>query len=82
MKLDYQFAMYNPVTDTVEVSVGAGTVMVLSCQEYNATVTLEDPDDIVYLYRLARETPMFYAELALMDGGLQGFAEGMGWFNY
>ena len=62
---DYQFAMYNPDTDTITASAGAGSVLVIRCNEFNSTVTLDNPDDIVYLYRLAEEQPLTYAKFAL-----------------
>jgi len=80
--LQFQFAMYNPESDTITLSVVTGSVLVIRCKEFNATVTLESPADIVYLYRLAEEQPLTYAKFALQDGGLQGYVEGMNWFNY
>lgn len=78
----FQFAMYNPVTDTIEVTVALGTVLVIRCNELNASVALENPEDIVYLYHLAEEQPLTYAKFALSDGGLQGYVDAMNWFNY
>ena len=39
------------------------------------------PDDITYLYRLAQENPVLYAELACKPNGLQGYADAMNEFN-
>ena len=80
--LQFQFAMYNPEFDAITVTVATGSVLVIRCKEFNCTVQLENPDDIIYLYRLAEEQPLTYAKFALQDGGLQGYVEGMNWFNY
>ena len=80
--LQFQFAMYNPDSDTIEVAVAPGFVLVIRCKEFNSTVTLENPEDIVYLYRLAEEQPLTYAKFALSDDGLQGYVDAMNWFNY
>ena len=66
-ELQFQFAMYNPETNTVE---------------FNVTVSFDDPNDIVYLFRLAEEQPLTYAKFALSDTGLQDYVNAMNWFNY
>ena len=53
------FVIINAINDTY-----TGTPIVISCEEYNSAVLLDTPDDIVYLYRLAQESPLLYAELA------------------
>lgn len=80
--LQFQFAMYHPDSDTIEVAVAPGSVLVIRCKEFNATVTLEYPEDIIYLYRLAEEQPLTYAKFALVDNGLKGYVDAMNWFNY
>lgn len=80
--LQFQFAIYNPSSDTIEVSVAPGSILVTRCKEFNRIVRLENPEDIVYLYRLAQEQPLTYAKFALQDGGLQGYVDAMNWFNY
>lgn len=79
--LQFQFGMYNPVTDTIEVTAAPGTILFIRCKEFNATVSLESPEDIVYLYRLAEEQPLTYAKFALSDNGLQRYVDAMNWFN-
>ena len=81
-ELLFQFAMYNPVTDTVEVNAGPGSVQYIRCKEFNVTVSFDDPNDIVYLFRLAEEQPLTYAKFALSDTGLQDYVDAMKWFNY
>ena len=81
-ELQFQFAMYSPETDTVEVNAGPGSVQYIRCKEFNAIVNFDNPDDIVYLYRLAEEQPLSYAKFALSDTGLQDYVNAMNWFNY
>ncbi len=75
------FAMYNSETDCVNVSLDELIHISFDCQKCNATVHLDEPSDIAYLTRLAREEPALYAKLASRDGGLQGYIEAMGEFN-
>ena len=72
------FAMYNPITDCVEISHNAEIHVSFNCQKCNASVRLDEPSDIAYLTRLAREEPGLYAKLASRDGGLQGYVEAEG----
>lgn len=80
-ELQFQFAMYNPATDTVEVNAGPGSVQYFKCKNFNATVTFDDPNDIVYLYRLAKEQPLTYAKFALSENGLQDYVDAMNELN-
>lgn len=75
------FAMYNPETDSVKISLDEKIYISFNCQKCNASVHLNEPSDIAYLTRLAREEPRLYAKLASKDGGLQGYVEAMGEFN-
>ncbi len=75
------FAIYNPKTDCVNVSHDELIHISFDCQKCNATVHLDEPSDIAYLTRLAREEPALYAKLASRDGGLQGYIEAMREFN-
>ena len=43
--------------------------------------SLFNPNDIVYLYRLAQDAPLLYAELALKADGLQRYVDAMNEFN-
>lgn len=78
---NYQFAIYNPSCDTVEVSISTNMVLVISCAAYNATVTFDYDSDIVYLYQLAEESPFTYAKLALWENGLQDYVNAITSFN-
>lgn len=75
------FAIYNPKTDCVEVSLNDEIHVSFNCKKCNASVRLEEPSDIAYLTRLAREEPGLYAKLAFRNGGLQGYVDAIGEFN-
>ena len=79
--LDFQFGMYEPATDSIIVNTGENAILVFRCKECNSSVTFDDPTDIVYLYRLAEETPLLYAKLALKENGLQDYVDAMNEFN-
>lgn len=69
--LNFQFGMYEPATDSIIVNTGENSILVIRCKECNSTVIFDDPNDVVYLYRLAEETHLTYAKLALKENGLQ-----------
>ena len=73
--------MYNPKSDCVEVSLNENIHIFFNCKKCNASVHLNEPSDIAYLAKLAREEPGLYAKLASSNGGLQGYVEAMGQFN-
>lgn len=53
----------------------------LDCEKCNSAVLLDTPDDIAYLYRLAQENPLLYAQLACKPNGLQEYVDAMNEFN-
>ena len=77
----YLFGMYEPDTDSIVIYTNDSKPFIINCQKYNSSVTLENPDDIVYLYRLVQDTPLLYAKLALEDNGLQDYVNVMNEFN-
>lgn len=79
--LNFQFGMYEPSTDSVIVNTGENSILVIRCRECNSYVIFDDPSDIVYLYRLAEETPLLYAKLALKENRLQDYVDAMDEFN-
>lgn len=79
--LNFQFGMYEPATDSIIVNAGENSVLIIRCKECNCSVTFDDPDDVVYLYRLAEESPLLYAKLALRKRRLQDYVDAMNWFN-
>ena len=80
--LNFQFGMYEPSTDSIIINTGENANLVFSCKECNSSIIFEDPNDIVYLYRLAEEAPLLYAKLTLKENGLQDYVDAMNWFNY
>lgn len=79
--LNYLFGMYEPATDSILVNTGENSVLVIRCKECNSSVIFDNPNDIAYLYRLAQDTPLLYAKLALKRNGLQGYIDAMNEFN-
>lgn len=77
--------MYDHDTDSVIVNAindtYTDTPLTISCEECNSTVLLDTPNDIAYLYRLAQESPLLYAELACKPNGLQDYVDAMNEFN-
>ena len=79
--LDFQFGMYEPATDSVITNTGENAILVIRCKECNSSVIFDDPTDIVYLYWLAEESPLLYANLVLKENGLQDYVDAMNEFN-
>ncbi|MBS5365732.1 MAG: hypothetical protein KHY23_13650 [Clostridium sp.] len=81
----YLFGMYEPDTDFVIVNAindtYTGMPLIISCEKCNSSVLLDTPNDIVYLYRLAQENPLLYAELACKPNGLQEYVDAMNLIN-
>ena len=81
----YLFGMYEPDTNSVIINAindtYSGTPLTISCEKCNSSVLLYTPDDIAYLYRLAQENSLLYAELACKPNGLQEYVDAMNWFN-
>lgn len=67
---NFRFGMYEPATDSIIVNTGENSILVIRCKKCNSSVIFDDPNDVVYLYRLAEETPLTYAKLALKENGL------------
>ena len=53
--LIYLFGMYEPDTDSIVVYANDSKPFIINCQKCNSSVILDNPDDIVYLYRLPSE---------------------------
>lgn len=81
MNNNYIFGMYEPSTDSIIINIGSNHVFIISCKECNESVIFDDSCDIVYLYRLAKETPLTYTKLALKEDGLQDYVDAMSTFN-
>ena len=79
--LNFLFGMYEPATDSIIANIDENTILVIRCKECNSSVIFDDPNDIVYLYLLAEETPLLYAKLAMKENGLQDYVDAMNEFN-
>ena len=79
--LNFLFGMYEPATDSIIANIDENTIRVIRCKECNSSVIFDDPTDIVYLYRLAEETPLLYAKLALKESRLQVYVDAMNEFH-
>lgn len=79
--LNFRFGMYEPATDSIIVNTRENSILVIRCKECNSSVIFDDPTDIVYLYWLAKESPLLYAKLALIENGLQDYADAISEFN-
>ena len=78
---NFLIGMYDPATDFIIVNTGKNSVLVIRCKECNSKVIFDDPNNIVYLYWLAEETPLTYAKLALKENGLQDYVDTMNELN-
>ena len=79
--LNFLFGMYEPTTDSVIVNAGENSILVIRCKEYNSSIIFDEPNDIVYLYRLAEDSPLTYAKLALKENVLQDYVNAMNELN-
>ena len=79
--LNFWFGMYESATDSIIINTGENAILVICCKERNSSVIFDDPTDIVYLYRLAEESPLFYVKLTLKENGLQDYVDAMNEFN-
>ena len=79
----YQFLTFtqNLKRSPIVIYANDSDPFIINCQKCNSSVILDNPDDIVYLYRLAQDAPLLYAELALKADGLQGYVDAMNEFN-
>ena len=79
--LIYLFGMYELDTDSIVIYANDSDPFIINCQKCNSSVILDNPDDIVYLYRLAQDAPLLYAKLALKENGLQDYVDAMNIIN-
>lgn len=73
--------MYEPDTDSIVIYANDSNPFIINCQKCNSSVILDNPDDIVYLYKLAQDAPLLYAKLALKENGLQDYVDAMNIIN-
>ena len=79
--LNFRFGMYEPATNSIIVNTRENSILVIRCKECISSVIFDDLTDIVYLYRLAKESPLLYAKLALIENGLQDYVDAISEFN-
>lgn len=70
-----------PSSEAIIVNAGEYSNLIIRCKEYNSSVIFEEPNNIIYLYRLAEEALLTYAKFALKDNGLQDYVDAMNEFN-
>ena len=77
----YLFGMYEPDTNSIIINTindtYSSTSLTISCEKCNSSVLLDTPDDIVYLYRLAQDNPLLYAEFVFKSNRLQKYVDAM-----
>ena len=78
---EFYFAIYNPVTDSIEIYAGEHLKIIFNCTCLNNNVFLDDPLDIAYLHRLVRKEPFNYIYFTLQSNSLQGYDKAMNVFN-
>lgn len=79
--LNFVFGMYEPSTDSIIVNAGENAILVICCKDCTSRVIFDDPNDIVYLYWLAEDSPLTYAKLALKENGLQDYVDAINELN-
>ena len=79
--MDYNLYYYDSVLDAVIMKDRKGNELVIECAKANAQVVFDEPEDEVYLVRLAREEPSNYMSYALKPDGLQGYVDAMNVLN-
>lgn len=65
------FRMYEPSTDFIIANTGENTIFTIRCNEYNFSIIFNDSSDVVYLYRLSKDSPFTYTKLVLKENGLE-----------
>lgn len=73
--------MYNPETDCVEVSLDKLIRVSFDCQKCNSTVYLNEPSNIAYPTKLAREETGYMPSFPLETVGCREYIEAIGEFN-
>lgn len=61
--LEYILGMYIPEKDCVLVNLTNYMTIELSCKKCHSNLVLEEPANIAYLYDLAEQNPLTYANM-------------------
>ena len=75
MELYYTVYHYDSSRNVVVMTDMDGKQLVIDCDKAEAQVVLEEPEDVGYLVRLAREEPASYVSIAMRPGGLQDYVD-------
>ena len=63
------------------VNTSENSILIIRSKECNYCVIFDDPNNIVYLYQLAEDSPLTYAKHALKDYGLKDYVDAINKFN-
>ena len=75
MALNYTVYQYDGSRNAVVMTDMEGKQLVIDCDKAEAQVVLEEPEDVGYLVRLAREEPASYVSFAMRPDGLQDYVD-------
>lgn len=75
MALNYTLYQYDGSRNVVVMTDMDGKQLVIDCDKAEAQVVLEEPEDVGYLVRLAREEPASYVSFAMRPDGLQDYVD-------
>ena len=75
MALNYTVYQYDNNRNAVVMTDMDGKQLVIDCNKAEVQVVLEEPEDVGYLVRLAREEPASYVSFAMRPDGLQDYVD-------
>ncbi len=75
MALNYTVYQYDGSRNVVVMTDMDGKELVIDCNQAEAQVIFDEPEDVGYLVRLAREEPASYVSFAMRPGGLQDYVD-------
>ena len=73
--MKYNLYFYIAKRNVVAMTDMDGKQLVIDCDKAEAQVTFDEPEDVGYLIRLAREEPASYVSVAMRPGGLQDYVD-------
>ena len=75
MALNYTVYQYDNNRNAVVMTDMDGKEIVIECDKAEAQVVFDEPEDVGYLVRLAREEPASYVSFAMRPDGLQDYVD-------
>ena len=75
MALNYTVYQYDGSSNAVVMTDMDGKQLVIDCDKAEVQVTFDEPEDVGYLIRLAREEPASYVSVAMRPSGLQDYVD-------